>query len=343
LLENHPEESVRRKVDVIRASAWRAIDMVKQILSFVKGREARASQVTLSNLLREMEKMARITFPKSIDIETDLVNTTTLRAVAGDPTELHQVLLNLCVNARDAMPSGGRLILSAQNIELTPEDAAALGGKPGPHVKISVADTGTGIAPEVLPRIFEPFFTTKLPDRGTGLGLSTVAGIVKRHGGCLDVKTTLGRGTEFQVYLPAAEQPELVTVTPERTPMPGGRGETILVIEDEEALLELTKEALETYGYNVVTAHNGTQGIARFEEAREKIKLVVTDTDMREMDGLTAARAIREMNPGLPVIIASGTQHDTSQLRRIEADKMVNLGKPYSLEQLLLAVASNIK
>lgn len=343
LLENCGDESVRRKLSVIRSNAQRANNMVKRILSFVRGRDARFDLVAVSDLVREMEKMVRTTFPKSIKISVHL-NESELWKIQGDPTELHQVILNLCVNARDAMPGGGHLIISARNDRLDPMRAAAFGGRQGPHVMVAVADTGGGIPLEVLPRIFEPFFTTKPPEQGTGLGLSTVAGIVRHHGGCMDVKTEAGKGTEFRIYLPATEcaAPAEAEVRPQGASLPAGHGETILIIEDEEAVLELTKEALENYGYQVVTAQNGVQGIARFEESREKIKLVVTDTDMAQMNGLEAVRAIRELSPALPVIIASGSKQDARELSRFGSCHTTNLGKPYSLEQLLVAVATRL-
>jgi len=195
----------------------------------------------------------------------------------------------------------------------------------------------------VLPHIFEPFYTTKLPDKGTGLGLSTAAGIVQRLGGSIEVKTELGKGTEFKIYLPATESSASVEAPGEMAALPIGHGEMILIIEDEEALLELTKETLENYGYQVVTAQSGAQGIARFEEFRENIKLVLADTDMAQMSGLAAARILREMRPDLPVIIASGSHHGPEELALIEAGHLKRLEKPFSLEQLLVTVAQTLQ
>jgi hypothetical protein len=254
------------------------------------------------------------------------------------------VFLNLCVNARDAMPKGGRLTVSAQNLSLDEADARNLKVAPGPYVVLSVGDTGCGIPSEVLPRIFEPFFTTKLPDKGTGLGLSTVAGIVRHNGGCIDIKTEVGKGTEFKVYLRAAETaaplPEIPSLG---TELPTGHGELILVIEDEEAIRELTRTTLETYGYRVVTAQDGEQGISRFKEHSREIRVLVTDTDMPYLDGMGAVRAIKELRPDIPVIIASGSKYDTEQLRRIKREQYVNLGKPFSADQLLIAVGMAIQ
>lgn len=342
LLENCGDEPVRRKVDVIRSNARRASGLVKQILSFVRGRETRIGPVAIRDLVREMEKMVLITFPKSITISVNLAGAELWR-VQGDPTEIHQVILNLCVNARDAMPRGGQLTITARNMMLDAARAAAIGTRPGQFVMVSVGDTGSGIAPDILPRIFEPFFTTKTPDKGTGLGLSTVAAILKRHGGGIEVKSELGEGTEFKIYLPAAGSLDVFETKGETAPLPTGHGELILVIENEEAILELAKETLESYGYEVVTAQNGMQGIARFEESRDRIKLVVTDTDMKGMTGLETVRAIRQIKPDLPVIIASASNQDDQELRRIDAEHMTQLQKPFSLKQLLAAVAKWIR
>jgi CheY-like chemotaxis protein len=242
------------------------------------------------------------------------------------------------------MSNRGRLTLSAQNVRLDPETAAPLKATPGPYVLLSVADTGSGIPPEVLPRIFEPFFTTKLPDSGTGLGLSTVAGIVKNHGGCIDVKTELGKGTEFRIYLPAIEvAAEDLEAEAREVILPVGHGELILVIEDEEAVCELTKTTLENYGYRVISAQNGVQGISLFEEHQNDVRALITDTDMPYMDGTGVAQAIKKLKPDIPVIIASGSNRDTEQTRRLDTEHLTKLGKPFSAEQLLIAVGMVIQ
>ncbi|HEY3913167.1 MAG TPA: response regulator [Verrucomicrobiae bacterium] len=343
LLKNCDDEEVRgRFLDVITSSAQRATGMVKQILGFARGHNG-AGPVSVGNIIREMAKILRDTFPKSISISVK-PGSEELWQTQGDATELHQVLLNLCVNARDAMPKGGRLTVSSQNLSLDDADARNLKVAPGPYVVLSVGDTGCGIPVEVLPRIFEPFFTTKLPDKGTGLGLSTVAGIVRHNGGCIDIKTEVGKGTEFKVYLRAA----VTAAPPAEIPslgadLPTGHGELILVIEDEEAVRELTKTTLETYGYRVVTAQDGEQGISRFKEHSRDIRVLVTDTDMPYLDGMGAVRAIKELRPDIPVIIASGSKYDTEQLQRIKREQYVNLGKPFSADQLLIAVGMAIQ
>jgi hypothetical protein len=183
-----------------------------------------------------------------------------------------------------------------------------------------------------------------LPDKGTGLGLSTVAGIVRHYGGCIDIKTEGGKGTEFKIYLPAAEAvAEENDTLRNETQLPTGHGELILVIEDEEAIRELTKTTLETYGYRVVTAHDGEQGISRFKEYSREIRLLVTDTDMPYVDGMGAVRAIKAMRPDIPVIIASGSKYDTEMIQRIKEEQFIDLGKPFSADQLLIAVGMAIQ
>ena len=340
----HCEDAQERArfLDIISTSAKRATELVKQILSFARGTANRGGPVKLKRLLDELGKMIQDTFPKSISFSMTGFPRD-LWTIQGETTELHQVLLNLCVNARDAMPQGGRLTLSVENTSVNAPAAAMANRKEGPYVLIKVADTGSGIPPEVLPRIFEPFFTTKGGDKGTGLGLSTVSAIVKHHGGFIDVRTELGKGTEFRVYLPSLGRTEAPRMERKETILPTGHGELILVIDDEEAVRELTKSTLESYGYRVVTAQNGLQGIARFRESPDEIKLLVTDTDMPHMDGMGAVRAIKILKPDLPVIITSGAKAGAEQQSEMDSGGLKNLGKPYTLDQLLVAVSAALK
>lgn len=335
-LLQHSRDEARRKmlIETILASAQRGTDMVRQILSFARGSQNPAGPVQIGSLLKEMVKILRDTFPKSITIEYSLDDE--LWKVRGDVTELHQVLLNLCVNARDAMPRGGQLTLTARNVkeEDAPADAA-----PGAYVMLSVMDTGTGIPPEVLPRIFEPFFSTKAPDKGTGLGLSTVSNILKHHHGFVRLLSEVGRGTEFRVYLPALQAAEPAETRAAKPIMPDGHGEMIMVMDDEQAVRELTKSMLENYGYRVVTAPNGFLGITCFEQHQNEIKVVVSDTDMPFVDGFTAIRSIRKLKPDVWIIIASGGKRNPEQMRDIDTKHLTILNKPYSAEQLLTAVA----
>jgi PAS domain S-box-containing protein len=342
LLRQSKDEKQRHLLlDTIYSSAKRGTEMVKQILSFARGSRGEAGSVQLSHVIKEMAKIVRDTFPQSISIRVNLGND--LWNTRGDVTELHQVLLNLCVNARDAMPQGGELTLRAENVTLDqkspPSQADAA---PGRYVMLRVVDSGTGIPSDVLPKIFEPFFTTKEPDKGTGLGLSTVASIVKHHHGFVQVHSEMGKGTEFGIYLPAIESTEMTESKPHEIVLPTGHGEMILVMDDEEAVRTLAKTTLENYGYRVLTALNGLQGIARFEEYKDEIKVLVTDTDMPFMDGFSAIDSIQRLRPDISIIIASGAKRGLKDLQRIDTTHLTTLNKPYTVEQILNAVANAI-
>jgi PAS domain S-box-containing protein len=342
LLRQNPEmENRELLLDTILTSANRGTEMVRQLLSFARGSQSRNGPVQIDSLLKEMIKILRDTFPKAIAVDSSINGNP--GAVRGDATEIHQVLLNLCINARDAMPRGGRLTLAAENVVLAGEDIpSSAGAKPGAYVLLSVADTGTGIPPEVLPRIFDPFFTTKGPDKGTGLGLSTVNNIVKNHNGFIRINTEAGKGTEFRIYLPALPAAEATEARTAKPALPMGHGEMIMVMDDEQAVREITKTTLESCGYRVVTAANGLLGITCFGEYKDDIKVVVSDTDMPYMDGLIAIHAIQKMKPDVHVIIASGGKPESEPLENIDASRVVRLNKPFTVDRLLTMVAEAI-
>ncbi|PYJ01099.1 MAG: hybrid sensor histidine kinase/response regulator, partial [Verrucomicrobia bacterium] len=235
---------------ILESSARRGAEMVKQVLTFARGVEGERVLLQARHLLKDVAKITSDTFPKTIQFRTKISET--LWPIMGDATQLHQVLVNLTVNARDAMPKGGTLTMTADNYVL--ETEVEHNGeiiRAGFYVVIGVSDTGTGIPPEVLDKIFEPFFTTKEPGKGTGLGLSTVLGIVKSHGGFVQVRTQIDRGTCFLVYLPAQEGLQAQPAANEPGTLPEGNGELILAVDDEASVLTMTKETLETFGYRV--------------------------------------------------------------------------------------------
>ena len=324
-------------LDLITASARRCTQMVNQILNFAKGSRSQVGSIDLERLIREMAKIAGDTFPKGISIETQCAKD--LLTVRGDATELHQVLMNLCVNARDAMPNGGRLVFDAHNVTVSAEQVnTQVNVVPGQYVLVTVSDTGSGIPDEIRARIFEPFFTTKPPEKGTGLGLSTVASIVKKYKGFLEVESQVGCGTAFKLFLPAEQLKPVEEASAIPAPLPLGKGEVILVVDDEEMILELAKTTLENYGYCVVTARNGLEAVACWEARKEEIRLVLTYTDMQLSDGQQLLQAIQKARPHIPIILASGVQQDTQWFTRIQTAHLTVLGKPYGVEQLLAAV-----
>jgi two-component system sensor kinase len=321
----------------MEASAQRGGDMVQQILSFARGVEGQRVLLNVKHVLRDLEKMLHSTFPKSINLATNVPRD--LWLVCGDSTQLYQMLMNLCVNARDAMPEGGTLTIAGCNRVLGDRDLCLHpDARPGPYVLLTVTDTGTGIPPEIVDQIFDPFFTTKEFGMGTGLGLSTVLGVVKGHGGFIQVASELGVGTSFQVHLPAAEmgQPRPVAESP--AALPRGRGEGILVVDDESHVRDITKRQLEEHGYRVFTARDGNEALARYAQHQGEIHLVVTDVIMPGMDGRKTIKALRQLNPELRIIAVSGLPFNTEAAGPGTSGAQAVLQKPYSPHALLRAV-----
>ena len=336
------DERTTRTLDMIQKSAQRGSDMVKQVLAFARGVEGDRVPVDVTQVIREVERMTEETFPSTIRVTTDI--TEDLWAVKGDATQLQQVLMNLCVNARDAMPEGGSLRIDAQNFFIDESlSRINLEARPGPHLKISVSDSGAGIPQDVLDKVFEPFFTTKSEGKGTGLGLSTVYSIVKSHGGFVGVYSEPGEGTSFTIYLPASEKREVIP-SRERADLIPGNGELILVVDDETNILETTREALEDLNYRVITASNGLEALEQYRAHADEIAAVITDLMMPEMDGITAIRKLKEARPGLPIIAASGLT-GTKARESVEAGARTCLSKPFTAERLVgtlrEALASN--
>jgi two-component system cell cycle sensor histidine kinase/response regulator CckA len=330
------DEDGQRLLAMLQMSAERGAGLVKQVLSFARGVEGERITLQPRHLIKEIVKILKDTLPKSIEVEFEASED--LSVVAGDATQLHQVLMNFFVNARDAMPGGGKLMIKAENVFIDENYARMnLESKPGPFVLITIADSGIGISPHVINRIFEPFFTTKEHGKGTGLGLSTALGIVKGHGGFINVYSEPGRGTQFKVYLPAAETPFTVQAD-KSTALPLGRGELILVVDDEIAIREITKGTLEAYGYRALTAADGTEAVALYAQHKDEIKVVLTDLMMPYMHGPVTIRALQKLNPKIRIIASSGLAESG---RAIEGVKMF-LPKPYTAERLLKALADVI-
>ena len=337
LQKQRPDAETQRMLSVMEDNTHRGADMIRQVLLFSRGRESEKEPLSLGGLMREMERIVRQTFPKSINVAA--LVPADLWPVLGNATQLHQVLLNLCVNARDAMPLGGELTLAADNVELDAGEASQLSnGVPGRFVMLIVSDTGSGIPPEILPRIFEPFFTTKPAGQGTGLGLSTTARIVGQHGGFVNVKSESGRGTTFELYLPgAALVPAAVRENILPPELPQGNGELILVVDDEESVREMVSLGLTTHGYRVITAANGTDAIALFEQQAGQVRLVLLDTDMPVLDGRATIPYLRNQEPAVPIVLMSGEVELVSS-----AGTAAKLVKPFQLEDLLRTIAAQL-
>ena len=327
-------ESGRKMLETMRSSAIRGSEMVKQILSFARGVGGEHKTLLLKDLVAGMETFVRGTFPRSIRIETRLQED--LPPIRGDATQIHQVLLNLYVNARDAMPNGGLLVIAAATVEeANLPNGAEISGR---HIVISVTDNGQGIAPEAIEKIFDPFFTTKEIGKGTGLGLSTVLSIVKTHLGFVKVSSELGRGTTFQVFLPAAgiSTPAIIEPPPSIVPTP--KGDLILIVDDDIGILELIRLNLEAYDFSVLTASEGTAALALYAERRDEIKAVVTDLRMPILGGLELIAKLREINPSVKIIGISGQDACDAEAKAARPFLQAFLSKPFSREALLEAL-----
>jgi PAS domain S-box-containing protein len=333
LKRNVKDERAQRLFGTLEASAQRGADMVKQILTFARGADGERVILQPRHLLKDVETIVAETFPKTIQLRTDVHSD--LWNVAGHATQIHQVLLNLCVNARDAMPHGGVLSTGASNVKLDAGYAQVnVDAKGGPYVVLSVTDTGTGMPPAVVDKIFEPFFTTKEVGKGTGLGLSTSHAIVKSHGGFMHVYSEVGKGTVFKVYLPAASA-AAEGAAARATELLPGNGELILVVDDEASIREIAKETLESCGYRAVVAGDGAEAVAVFLSAQKDIGAVLTDMRMPFMDGLATIRALRKIDPRVRVIAASGLDQDGAAASVGAGDIQAFLHKPYTAEELL--------
>lgn len=326
--------STTSTLDGMERSTRRAAGLVRQVLSFARGVEVARRPLDLRDVVREVETFVRSSFPHNIVVNCELAHD--LWSVMGDATQLNQVLLNFCVNARDALPDGGRLNLRASNVVLEPKRPdVARGETPGRHVMIEVSDNGCGMSAEVQARIFEPFFTTKAPGKGTGLGLSTALGIVRSHGGRVEVESAPGQGATFRIFLPARPEASEGGAPRSESEHPRqGAGELILVVDDESSLLEVTREMLSAFGYRVITASDGVAAIAIFEQRRSEIAAVVADLRMPGMEKPGLADALRAIDPkvriiGLGALVGGEVPPDTGE------QSVFFLPKPYAADTLL--------
>jgi len=329
-------------VSMVEESGRRGAEIVKQVLTFARGVEGERVKINPRHLIDEMADIARKTFPKSIRITSGSAEN--LWPIEGDPTQLHQVLLNLAVNARDAMPDGGSLSFAAENFTVDEHYASITpNAEPGPHVVVRVSDNGSGIPRATLDKIFDPFFTTKEVGKGTGLGLSTALGIVKSHGGFISVYSELGKGTTFKIFLPAEMSEKDIQKSETAVSPMEGNGEQILVVDDEPNILQITKMIFEKHNYRVVSANDGPEALALFAQQMGSIGGVITDVAMPYMDGVALVRALKKMKPDIPIIASTGQvdQPGIAELRSLGVTRF--LIKPYNAEKLLATVHDTLQ
>lgn len=331
-----PDPEDQELLTNLESSARRGADIIRQVLTFARGVEGERQPVALPRLLGELEKIIHETFARSIQLEMRVAPD--LRPILGDSTQIYQVLMNLSVNARDAMPAGGVLRIEARNLGLDADATRSHpGARPGEHVRISVADTGIGIAPELIDKIFDPFFTTKELGHGTGLGLPTTLSIVKSHGGWITVESEPGRGSEFHVFLPASS--DEVAATAEATPreQPHGQGELVLVVDDDATLRQVAHTTLLKAGYQVLTAGDGEEALDLFQAHRQRIALVLTDMMMPKLDGHELIAEMRKLTSTIPILTMSGLVESRPAPGQ-PALTSAFLSKPFTAESLLQAV-----
>ena len=336
------DPQAQKILETIEVSAKRGADIVRQVLSFARGLEGERIVIQPKHLLKDIETIIKDTFPKDIRLKFSVHSDAW--TILGDPTQLHQILLNLSVNARDAMPTGGTLTVGVENCVLDKQYAAMnIDAKAGRYVMMSVADSGTGISRANLDKIFEPFFTTKEFNKGTGLGLSAVMAITRSHGGFVNVYSEVGKGTAFKVYLPATDRSSKTREAhSDQITLPRGNGETVLIIDDEASILTVTSQTLQAFGYRVVTAADGAHGLAVYAENKKEISVVLTDMMMPVMGGAATIQALMRINPNVKIIAASGLDANGAPAKVTGGGVRHFLTKPYTAETLLTVLRATL-
>lgn len=327
----------RETVETIGTSARRGAEMVRQVLTFARGLDGERGLVDVGALLRDLERIVRDSFLQDIELLIDPGQVAL--PVFGDATQIQQVLINLAINAKEAMPDGGRLVITAQEEHIgSAADGAPAGLPPGSYIRVTVEDSGVGMSPEVQDRLFEPFFTTKAAATGTGLGLPTSLAIARSHGGILEVDSELGRGSSFALWLPASNSDPGSAAPAEEQPPARGNGELIMVVDDEASVRTVTRQALEAFGYRVITAKDGADAVAQYGATNE-VDLVLTDVMMPVMDGIETTRRLRELDPDACIVAVSGLTDEGRLPRAADAGACEVLSKPFSTDVLLRTVA----
>lgn len=329
-------------LSTLEACTKRGAAVVNQVLMFARGIQSDTVVLRPQDLTNDIEKLVRETFPKSI--KTSFDHQKDLWFINGDSTQLHQVLMNLVINARDAMPDGGTISVNLENFHADSKFAKVhLHSNEGPYILITVSDTGTGIPPEYLNKIFEPFFTTKEVGKGTGLGLATCDSIIKNHNGFLSVYSELGKGTSFKIYLPAISDETHISEEQYKQELHSVDGLKILLVDDEAAIREISKDVLETYGYSVTTAANGGEAFAIYENNKAPFDLILTDLEMPVMNGLDLIRKIRKKDKKINILVSSGLFTEDKLKEISDCDVKIFLPKPYTAEKLISAIQDILK
>jgi CheY-like chemotaxis protein len=319
---------------MIKESAERGADLVKQVLTFARGMTGEHIPVQLRHIIKDLVGVLMQTLPKSISVKYEIEPE--LWTILADPTQIHQILMNVCINARDAMPSGGTLTIKAKNFPVDESFARInLHAEPGNYVLLTVDDTGTGMSAEVVKRIFDPFFTTKEMGKGTGLGLATTQTIVKSHGGFINVYSEAGKGSRFAIYLRTAEAGQEKADAVPKDALPRARGELILIVDDEENIRNVAEATLAKFGYRTLIAVDGAHALAVYSEHSKDIAAVLTDMAMPNMDGAALIRALKKINPDISVVAMSGLTSDDTEAELKSLKVNAFLSKPFSAETLL--------
>lgn len=337
MLEKSETDPDHAKLGEIEKAVEHAAQLVRQLLTFSRKAESKTSALDLNREIISVRKILERTLPKMIDIDLHLGRE--LAPVTADPVQIEQALLNLATNAADAMPDGGTLVIETENVTLSDDYLDThVGARAGEYVLLSVSDTGQGMDKDIVEHIFEPFFTTKEFGKGTGLGLASVYGIVKSHGGYISCYSEVGQGTTFKLYLPAAQRQKVPEEKTVEEDLPGGGDETILLVDDEEPIRTFASAALRRFGYRVVTGASGEEALEVITRTGEKIALIILDLGMPGMGGQKCLQEIRKNNPSAKVLIASGYTMNGQVKKTMEAGAAGYIGKPYRINVLLRKV-----
>jgi signal transduction histidine kinase/CheY-like chemotaxis protein len=342
LLVNRLKDTKNRELaETVETSAKRGVEMVRRVLAFARGSESNWTRISPLAVVKEIAQTIGTTFLKQVHLITNV--SANVWSVFGDPMEVHQVLLNLAVNARDAMPEGGTLAISVTNVRLDEHEVSNTGRVAGAYVRFAVSDTGSGIVTDIRDKIFDPFFTTKEIGKGTGLGLSTALGIVKSYRGFMNLTSEVGRGSTFEFYLPADFSASSNLGKPPQQELPRGDNELVLVIDDEASIRQVIRQTLETFGYRVVTAEGGSEALSIYVQRKVEIAAVITDMMMPIMSGVATTEALVRINCKVKIIVVTGFVTDAQKEAAMAAGASEFLPKPFTIEKLLATVRTVLR